>query len=119
MRRWSVLIVALWMVACSSASAPTKAVEVSGESIDALGKLFVSTATAFTQGCINKVYTVAQCDAFRTFGQRFQMSFPVAKDAWTAASVSGNQAALNQQATALTQLSNDLAPFAALITGGK
>jgi hypothetical protein len=107
------------LVVLTGCAGLTKTTEVTGESIVALGNTYASTATAMTNGCVAKAYTVAQCDSFRAFGLKFRIAYPLAKDGWNAASAAGNKADMTTQGNILSQLAADLAPFTATVATGK
>jgi hypothetical protein len=95
-----------------------KALEATGESIVALGVTFNAVGIAGTRACIAKQLAVKTCDNLRAFEQRFKALYPGAKDLWITASKLGDKTSAERVFLILSSLSNDMAPFLALI-GGK
>jgi hypothetical protein len=117
MRRFAAPILVLTLLTASCASA-SKSLQVTGESIVALGNQFSTVSRAMTDGCNRKVYTVKTCSDYRVFGEKFKQAYPAAKTLWIAATQYEDQTLAANASSALSQLAADLAPFLTM-TGGK
>lgn len=117
MRRLLSLLLLLALAGCTAATS-TK-IEMTGDSIVSLATTFDTVSRHMTAQCIAKVYTVATCDAYRTFGEKFKASYPAAKTLWNSATQFEDKGLLAGASTALSKLSSDLAPFLAMMSGGK
>ena len=110
----------LMLVTGCSAS---RSLVVTGESLRGIGNEFVQVATIYKQGCdVTKIIAQPHCQKFRTFGEQFQKSFPLAVQLWEAAR-SANDSIMQDKITKLiTGLATDLSEFAVLAIqnyGGK
>lgn len=118
-RMRTVVVLALVLALSGCAGSLVKTTEITGESIVGLGNTFAATATAMTNGCIAKTYTVATCDSFRAFGQRFQAAYPLAKSMWNIAAAAQDKTATANLNAIFVQWSTDLVPFTNMVLGVK
>ena len=115
MRYVAALILSLSLL---TGCASTPPLVVSGESLKAVGTQFAATSTAITQACIAKSLTVATCDSFRTFAQKFKLAFQPAVVVQKAAMASGDKTMTENASAIVTALVAELGNFTALF-GGK
>lgn len=107
----AVVFIALIVVGCAS----TPPLVITGEGLSAVGVEFVATATAVTNACVAKKLTVAQCDGFRTFEQKFKAAFGPAVVVQKTAMTFGDKTMAENAATILGGLISELGSFSALI----
>ena len=89
---------------------------ITGESLDGTGKLFVKVAAGYKQGCdVAQPRTIEQpqCAKFRTFGQHFQKSFPLAVQLWEQARVAKDEDMQDDVEDVIVDLTSTLTEFAA------
>ena len=99
-----VLVLAVLMAACASSTGFI----ISGESLDATGKAFVTVGQAYNKGLDAKTVTPEQYRAWATFARKFQQAYPPAVQLWKS-SVAVNDAALQKDsATLIASLVNEL-----------
>ena len=104
------LLVPLLLIGCASG---TKALIVSGESLDATGKQFVQVAALYSDLLDKGMVTAEQYRRWRIFGQHFQFAYPKAVQLWRDARAANDVAAEKRAAALVQSLATDLAVFAA------
>lgn len=105
------LMVALLVAACASSTGYV----VTGESLDALGKTFVTVGQAYNKGLDAKTVTVEQYRTWAEYAKKFQQAYPAAVQLWKS-SVAVNDAALTKQSSAIvTGLVTELAKVATVV----
>jgi len=105
----------LLLTGCATLGIGPKPLEVTGESLAAIGQSYAVAAKIISADCnAGKTYTKKQCADFRAFGEKFKIAYPAAKDLWIAASQFEDKALAENAAAALAKLLADLAPFLAL-----
>ena len=109
------LTVALLLSGCAGTS---KTLIITGDSLVSLATQFDAVSRHVTQACIAKQYTVATCDGFRTFSDKFKAAYPATKTLWVAATQYEDKGLAAAAQDSFTKLAADLAPFLAMI-GGK
>lgn len=117
MRTLLSLGLAVLLTACTTATS-TK-IEITGDSIVSLATTFDAVSRHMTALCVAKTYTVATCDSYRQFGEKFKVAYPAAKSLWNSATQFEDKGLLAGATTALSKLSSDLAPFLAMMGGTK
>lgn len=113
--RLTLLGLALLTAACGTSTSTQ--LEITGDSIDALGKQFDAVSRQMTTGCINKVYTISACDTYRAFGEKFKQAYPALKTIWFTATQFDDQTLAGSAQAAFDKLRGDLAPYLILIGG--
>lgn len=117
-----ILSICLLLSACSSAS---QSLVITGETLKGLGNEFVQVATIYKQGCDeSKTIKPEDCQRFRSFGQQFQKSYPLAVQLWEAARSASDLNTQKKVNELITQLTADLSAFAVSVisthsAGGK
>lgn len=84
----------------------------SGETLDALGRQFVTVGNHWNMLLETKQITPAQYEEWAGFARQFQQAYPLAMEAWKAARASGDAAAENRMSDAITLLAARLTPLA-------
>ena len=115
------LVVAFALSGCSSGQ---QALVITGESLKGVALEFVQVGNVYKTGCdVTKVIAPSSCADFRTFGQRFQQSFPLAVQLWEAARSATDTAAQEKVSAVITEMASSLSSFAinaiATFQGGK
>lgn len=107
------MVVATLLVfnACSSASPAV----VSGESLRVVGDQFVTTANLMDQALDAHAITAEQYAGWRAFGQKFQVSYPLAVQAWKTARATNDAVLEGKIAGVVTTLVTELAEFYSLV----
>jgi hypothetical protein len=114
------LLVLLLLASCSTMG---QSLVVTGETLKGVGTEFVQVAAVYKDGCdVTKTIAQADCQRFRSFGEQFQKSFPLAVQLWEAARSANDTAAQNQAAAVISDLASTLSAFAVQVIstyGGK
>ena len=86
---------------------------ISGTTLRAVADQFVSVADVYKQGCdVSKIIPADQCQSFRTFGLRFQQTYPLTVASWEVARRAGDKAAAGAAEDVINQLVEDLSALA-------
>ena len=112
-RRASPLLLALVLLlaGCGMMTRQTTLL-ATGEALRGLGEEFRHVADIYTTSCEAKKIPVASCSDFRTFGLRFQKTYPLAIGLWEAARKANDRAAQRRVAVVLEGLAEDLSRLA-------
>lgn len=111
------ILTTLILTACATATS-TK-IQMSGESLDALGQLFNRVSVNVTRDCIANIHTKKTCADFTVMSDKFKLAFPPARSLWNTAVKYEDEGLGKAAESALQKLTADLAPFAKLIGGAK
>jgi len=107
---------AAWLMAgCASTS---KTLIITGDSLVSLATQFDAVSRHVTTACVAKQYTVATCDAFRTFSDKFKAAYPATRTLWNAGTQYEDKGLAAAAQDSYAKLVADLAPFLSMI-GGK
>lgn len=101
---------ALFAVASLSCSTAAPFV-ATGESLKVLGETFTATAAMFDAGLEAKTVTREQYLAWRSFGEKFQGSYPLAVNLWRVGRHANDRDLEKQASEILASLAVDLARF--------
>lgn len=112
-----IALACLILVACATPLS-TK-IEITGESLVSLSTQFDAVSRVMTDGCIAKKYTVTTCTNFTNFSNKFKASYPAARTIWISSTQYEDKGLAAAANTAFSSLVTDLAPFLAMIGGGK
>lgn len=105
----------VFLVVLLTACATSTGFIVTGETLDGLGKTFVTVGQAYNKGLDAKTVTVEQYRAWAEYAKKFQQAYPPAVQLWKS-SVAVNDAALTKQANAVvTGLVTELAKLATVV----
>ena len=100
------------LAGCASWRTPT--LEVSGQTLAALGNQFAKVSEVFSRGCAEpRSIPVQACTDFRTFGVNFKKSYPLLVGLWEAAREANDASAQKSTQQLVTQLASQLASLAA------
>ncbi|HJR00282.1 MAG TPA: hypothetical protein VKA83_01505 [Methylomirabilota bacterium] len=112
------LIALLLAVALTGCTSTSKSIIITGDALVSLATQFDAVSRHMTQACVAKQYTVATCDAYRTFGEKFKQAYPATKTLWGAATQFEDKGLAAAAQDSFAKLAADLQPFLAMI-GGK
>ena len=84
----------------------------SGETLDAIGRQFVTIGNHWNMLLETKQITPAQYEEWAVFARGFQKAYPLAVEAWKAARMTGDKAAEDRMGEAITLLATKLTPLA-------
>lgn len=84
----------------------------SGETLDAIGRQFVTVGNHWNMLLESKQITPAQYEEWAVFARDFQRAYPLAVDVWKAARMTGDKAAEDRMGEAITLLATKLTPLA-------
>lgn len=90
----------LVLVVLLAACATSTTFIVSGESLDAAGKAFVTVGNAYNKGLDAKTVTVEQYKAWAAFATKFKAGYPASVQLWKSA-IAVNDTALTKKADAV------------------
>jgi len=111
--------VLIFVAGCSA----SRGLVVTGETLKGIGNEFIQVAAVYKQGCdITKVIAQSHCQSFRSFGEQFQKSFPMAVQLWEAARSASDAAAQDKISDVVSSLAVSLSDFAVIAMqtyGGK
>lgn len=113
MRARSSLAAIAAVLLLTSSCTHTQVWVASGESIDAMGKAFLATATALDTLYTRHVISEAQYERWRAFTAYFQPVYDMAAERWK----HGDDTAAEHAAAVLAALSAELAVFTAMSRG--
>ena len=123
MRRLAPSLALLLLTACSATTTQT-GLATTGATLVGLGNQFVAVGALYTVNCTPTVKVAALasfCVGFKEYAPKFQVAYPIAKDAWKFAvqanDASKSQVAL-QQIVDLSTVLTGLAAQAAVALGG-
>lgn len=109
-RQILMLLLMVLAVACSS----VKPFVISGESLDAIGKQFVTVGNLYNSMLSTQQITPEQYRPWATFAKKFQQTYPSSVAAWKKARIANDQIAENKVSEAITLLTAQLQEFALL-----
>lgn len=110
MKRISVVVLSVLLAGCASFG---QGLVISGTTLKAVADQFVSVADVYKQGCdVTKIIPKDQCQGFRTFGLRFQQTYPLTVASWEVARRAGDNAAAGAAEKIINQLVEDLSALA-------
>lgn len=121
MNRIKYLAFAVLLAGCSTLGFG-KTLIVTGETLKGVGSQFTVVAATYKQGCdVTKAIAQSQCQAFRSFGQHFQKSYPLTVQLWEAARSANDKAMQDKVEEVIVDLATALTQFAVAVipTGGK
>lgn len=104
------LILMILMSACQTA----KPFVVSGESLDTLGKEFVSTARIYNRLFDERIVTSDQYRKWADFAVKFQKVYPIAVNSWKSARLANDKAAEQKVNESMVIVAKELASLTSL-----
>jgi len=107
------LIAVLVLAGCATTKDVYNGLVTSGETLDAVGKQFVSVSAMYKVGCDSGRIKPADCTAYRKFGEKFKVSYPLAVSLWESARAANDSASEKAARDAILQLSTELIALAA------
>ncbi len=111
------LLSLILLVGCASIG---QSLVVSGESLKAVGNEFIAVADVYVRGCAAQTISLSQCVAFRDFGEKFKVAYPMAIQLWGVARNANDVATAKKAEDVIKSLMTDLSVFASqVLTGGK
>jgi len=115
------LVLVLVLAGCAGAKGVYTGLVTSGETLNAVGKQFVSISALYKAGCDSGQIKPAECAAYRKFGEKFKLSYPIAVALWESARAANDAASEKAARDAILQLSTELTALAAqayIVFGG-
>lgn len=110
MKRSITILTVLLLTGCASFG---QGLVISGTTLRAVADQFAQVADVYKQGCdVTKIIPKDQCQGFRTFGLRFQQTYPLTVASWEVARRAGDNAAAGAAETIINQLAEDLSALA-------
>jgi hypothetical protein len=103
------LVLLLLLAGCALGGLFGKSLIVTGETLDATGKQFVAVGATYKKGCdVDKSIPQKQCLSFKTFGEKFQKTFPLSVQLWEAARASNDKVMQGEVEDIIKGLSSEL-----------
>lgn len=97
-----------------------KSLVVTGESLKGVGNEFVQVSAVYKKGCdVDKTIAQPQCQNFRTFGEKFQKTFPLTVQLWEAARASNDKNMQGKVEEVIVDLATALSEFAVAVIPAK
>jgi hypothetical protein len=114
MRKLYILTIAILLAGCASLGIGTgdSGLAVTGEGLKALGEEFVAVSAVYVQGCNSGQIKPDNCAKYRSFGQKFQKSYPLAIQLWEAARKANDAAVEKKMREVVTLMATELSSMA-------
>ena len=107
-----IVLISLTLTGCAAFDY-TKALFVSGVSLEAVGEQFLQVTAQVKDGCTQQIIPLKTCLNYSVFHEQFRRSYPLAVGMWTAADRAGDAATKRKAEDVIRSMSADLARLAA------
>ena len=107
-----IVLISLALTGCAAFDY-TKALFVSGVSLEAVGEQFLQVTSQVADGCRQAIIPRDTCISYGVFHEKFRRTYPLAVGMWTAADRAGDAATKRKAEDVIRVLSSDLARLAA------